>query len=342
MPLKLYPPGTRNNPTCYYAVGRILGKYVEVSTGETNARAARRRADAIAKVIRNDILQQRREAAEAPVAAPPAPTTFATVAADYMAAKGIAEGNERYYIDKLVAELGHLDVAAVTGADIAKAARALYPTHAATTLNRQAYTPAAAILHWAAEVGLRDYVRIRKLREDKPKARRPAPGAIERLVAETEGRQRLLLIMLWAQGWRISEALRITWEDHVRLADMEFDLQVTKARTWKVVQMHPDVFEALAAVPAPERKGRLFPWRDRFAVYRWLKPLCKSLGVTFTPHQARHAFASDLNAAGATDADLVNAGSWTSPKAIARYTEVDRHHARATLAKRGSLKKAEG
>lgn len=337
MPLKLYPPGTRKGNKCYLAIGRIFGRQYEINTHQTNARLARQFAVAFEKAVRDE--RERGDAAAALEGEPePAPATFRQVADDYLAAKGISDGNEKYYVDRLATEIGHLPIADVTTADIARAARALYPEHAAATLNRQAYTPAAAVLHWAAEAGLRDYLRVRKLREDRPKSRRPQPGAIEALIAASEGRQRLLLLILWGQGWRISEALRLTWDEHIRLVDQEFDLHVTKARRWKVIQMHPDVFEALAAIPQAERTGRLFRWHDRFAVYRWLRPLCREVGVTFTPHMARHAFASDLNAAGATAADLTNAGSWTSPKSTARYTEVDRGHARATLAKRGSLK----
>lgn len=333
MPLRLYPPGTRKGNKSYYAIGSILGKQYEINTGKSNARDAERFARDAEKHIRTIAERERSEAAKNIKPQ----QTFRMAAEDYILAKGIDGGNEKYYIEGLIRELGHLVIGEVTGADVGRAARALYPTHANATLNRQAYTPAAAILHWAAENRIRDYIVIKKLCEEKPRSRRPATGTVEKLVREAEGIERLFLLVLWAQGWRVSEPLPLTWEENIRLADQEFDLRVGKARRWKMVQMHPDVFEALAAIPETERTGRLFPWTDRFGVYRWLRPLCKRLGVTFTPHMARHAFASDLNAAGATDADLMNAGSWTSMRAIARYTEVDRNHARATLAKRGTL-----
>lgn len=338
MPLKLYPPGTRKGNRVYYAVGRVLGVQVERALDTTNARTAEQRAKALEHAVRAEVERQRREAAvEAG-----RPATFRDVAADYQTTRGIDGGNEAYYLARLCDVLGDMPVAEVTQADIERAAFRLYPDHKAATRNRQAFTPAARVLHWAAESGLRDYLRVRKLREEKPRSRRPAAGAIESVIAETDGAERLLLTVLWGQGWRITETLAMTWEDNVRLADQEFDMYVRKAKAWKVVQMQADVLEALAAVPEAERTGRLFPWSDRFAVYRWLRPLCRRLGVRFTPHMARHEFASSLNAVGATNASIAAAGSWTSVRSVERYTEVDREEVRDTLGKRGTLGKVMG
>jgi hypothetical protein len=42
-------------------------------------------------------------------------------------------------------------------------------------------------------------------------------------------------------------------------------------------------------VPRAMRIGRVFPWRNRAALYRDLRPLCQEAGVAFTPHCARHS-----------------------------------------------------
>jgi hypothetical protein len=39
-------------------------------------------------------------------------------------------------------------------------------------------------------------------------------------------------------------------------------------------------------------------WRTRSGVYQWLRPLCRRLRVTFTPHMARHHLGKRLNAGG--------------------------------------------
>lgn len=53
---------------------------------------------------------------------------------------------------------------------------------------------------------------------------------------------------------------------------------------------------------APEpivREGWVFPWRTKSGVYAWLRPLRQALGVTFTPHMARHSVGKRHNDAGA-------------------------------------------
>jgi integrase len=107
---------------------------------------------------------------------------------------------------------------------------------------------------------------------------------------------------------------------------------VGKARTEKQLAMHPDVAEALK--PIAQTVGLVFPWKSPAQVYAWLTPLCAELGVKFTPHQARHEFASRMNeVAGATPADLVRLGTWTTTASIERYISPSDAHTRSMLAK---------
>lgn len=109
----------------------------------------------------------------------------------------------------------------------------------------------------------------------------------------------------------------------------ELSLYVQKARTWKTMPMHDDVFLALANREGP-RQERVFPW-TRWQVYHWLAALTERLGVRFTPHMARHEFASVLRAHGATPRDLVDAGTWTSERSTARYDRAPAERARALV-----------
>ena len=59
-------------------------------------------------------------------------------------------------------------------------------------------------------------------------------------------------------------------------------------------------------------------------MYRWLTPLRKRLGIEFTPHMARHTFASELGDRDASSTDLVKLSTWTNEKSVSRYTDVDR------------------
>jgi integrase len=148
------------------------------------------------------------------------------------------------------------------------------------------------------------------------------------LLANTEGLQHLFLATIFRQGWRITETIRLQWDD-VDLQKRVFAIYVAKSDAWKVVPMHDDLLPLYAAVN--DKTGRVFPWYHSTGVYKWLWPLRDKLKVNFTPHMARHEFASTLSEAGASDAAIQAAGSWTSARSVGRYTSVDMDHAREIL-----------
>lgn len=152
------------------------------------------------------------------------------------------------------------------------------------------------------------------------------------MLAATKDHEHVFLAVLSGQGWRVSEAPGLDWEHGVDLRHQVLGLYVGKARRWKTVPMHDLVFEALASLPG-DRKGKVFPWRNRFAVYRRLAPLKNQLGVTFTPHMARHEFGGQLRERSAVNRDLLDVCTWTNPKSVERYTYAGGEHAREVLAR---------
>ena len=317
MGYRLYGPGTRKGNV--HITARIYhgGKEREVSTNTRDEEAARQLAQRIEATMR--LGREPRKA-----------QTFADVADLYLAARGLA-GNDRRYVESLKRAIGTIPIEDVLPMDIAGAANSLYPARKNETKNRQAYAPAAAVLHFAADNRLRDYVVIKKLPESIPENRCSAPGVLAALIANTEADQRRLLTVLRYQGWRITETLGTRWDRHVDLAGRGFQIFISKVPAWKWVPMHEAVFEALCEVPESARTGKVFPWSNRHAVYKWLRPLTTRLGVRFTPHMARHDFGTDLNDADATDADIAQASSWTSAKSTKRYTHVNRDRARKVI-----------
>src|SRR3546814_19001389 len=95
--------------------------------------------------------------------------------------------------------------------------------------------------------------------------------------------------------------------------------------------MADEVLEELATVAVGKRTGKVFRWSSYQSMDYHLKKLCTKLKVTWTPHMARHGFATDLNDAGAPISDIAGAGSWTSEKAVARYITKDVKRTKATL-----------
>jgi integrase len=77
--------------------------------------------------------------------------------------------------------------------------------------------------------------------------------------------------------------------------------------------------------------GRVFPWGSKRAFYRALKPLRQKTGIFFTPHMARHSFATWLHSEGASTKEIMEAGGWRDHKSVMRYTSVDERRVRATI-----------
>ncbi len=142
------------------------------------------------------------------------------------------------------------------------------------------------------------------------------------LLDATEGFQHLFLLLLFKCGPRVTEAVSLVWRQ-IDLARREIWLDETKENKDRVTWMDPELFEAFANHPGPrDEDAKVFPWQDRHDVYDWLRPLTEALGVTFTPHMARHSFATWLRQDGHDRPFIQRAGGWKDAKSAAIYDEV--------------------
>jgi integrase len=329
MRFKLIPPGARKGNRTYYVRGTFGGRRREINTKERNEAAALRFAEALKRSL---------DAASADLER--GQVTFRQAAELYLKAARRSRNEERY-IRKLAAYFGNKLVDRIRHRHIAEAATALYPTASPETQNRQAFTPTASVLHYAADNDLCAWLRIRKLEESDPAPRAAGAHVLGQVIAAAEDPDaRRLLKLLSYQGWRISEALGIEWE-RTDMVARAFQVRVGKARTWKTIPMHPEVYAELQLVPLAQRTGRMFPWRRRERFYPVLDGICKAAGVRFTPHMARHDFATDLNDQDVSTVDIVNAGTWTSTKSVERYIKSHQGRARAVLGRLPTREPAE-
>ena len=111
-----------------------------------------------------------------------------------------------------------------------------------------------------------------------------------------------------------------------------------KGPRWCTFPLHDEVLERLKSVPDEERRGRVFPWGDRHNVYRWLRPLVRELRVTFTPHMARHALGTGLNAQGAGLRTIMGALGHDDVRSSIRYQAAEIEVIRAAAAKTPRLR----
>lgn len=309
----LWPPGTRKRNRFWIWQGRIDGERTEFSTGTANKADAAEFARRAIRRLAEDRRSERERARSAALS-----RTFEEVAGLYQDARQCAE-QDRRFIARLVAVAGDIDIAKIRQADMVPVIRRYYASAANATINRQVYTPFGAIIHWAAGQGWCEYRRVERLRVADTN-RQAAPDDLgPLLLANTDGLQHAYCAILYVQGWRQSDAMRLSWEG-VDLATLTFTTVIPKSGKLKSIPMDPIVRNALANLPG-RREGLIFPWANRDAVRRWWKPLVESLGFPgVTPHQFRHAWGKYARAERATDDDMVEANTWTNRRSPQIYT----------------------
>ncbi len=328
MPYKLFPPG-RRGPT-WYARGTDSGGPFEVATGKILQRDAQRWIE--------EVYLPGRAGRRVPGAGEA--VGFATAARFYKAAKPHLSKQDLDKIDAVAAELGEIDCRSVTHAHLVAAADVLKPGRAAGTRNRWVISPAAAVLHYAAENRWCEWQRIRKFAESRKSNRQPATEATiaalfrhledppEALAPQWQKQgggdpnlpyKKILLAVLYETGLRLGHTLSIEWP-RIFLAEGRIGVDVPKSDELALVPISPALVAMLANLPEEEKTGRLFPWHTSAGVYPWLKRAKKRAGVHYTPHLSRHALATA--AQDIPDKKAAELGVWQDPRSLHRYQAV--------------------
>lgn len=305
------PPGKRKNNRFFLVRGRTPdGREFEVSTRCTDETHARRAA----AIIYARLCEER------PATIQPVAWSFSDACDAYIRWRTPAPADlDR--IERLRTKLGSLPVAQVGQEDLVNVARAHPRQVAGATLNREYVRPFAAVLHYAREAGARGDIRVRAFPERAPDVRVAQRAHVDLLIANAANEdQKLLLQWCWDLGSRISDTLRVMW-DEVDLQNSQVRLTVGKKAGQVVVLPLPrSLIARLANVPV--KRGRVFPWSTKSGVYKWLGPLCKSVGVQFRPHDARRALATEQFDAGADPRMVQELLGHASLKSTLRYRHV--------------------
>lgn len=311
MPLKVRPrKGTAN----LYLRGTVRGIPVDESTGTDDPE--------IAQAIR---IKRESELLHRSVFGEQATVSFLAAAVEYLETP--RSRNQQRYVKRLYQHFGTKPLHAITQEAVDEAARKLYPGASAETVNRQVYTPVVAILHARGE-----HRRFRRPRQKKPRNRFLAMPLAETLVDACGPKGtplRALLVLLFTTGCRISEALRIEWQEHVDLSKRSILLDLSKTGEDGWAPMHEWLFEELASMPG--RVGFVFPWRTRGGADKHRREAIKRLGISFTFHMARHSFATWLRQEGKDLRLVQEAGRWSDIKSVARYSHVEKREVREAV-----------
>lgn len=316
MSLELKPPRAGKTPF-WYVRGTYCGRAVDASTKARDKKAAQRFKEQL----------ERRLATES--AKKFAPATFGIAAQMYKEYRRPSKPFQKS-VDRLAAFLGNDLLTDINLHTLINAANVLSPGTSPATKNRDVLVPASAVLHYAAENNLGPYIRVKKFKEKAPEPRALTKPLAKALMGAAEGPMKLLLVWLFHQGWRISDVLRVTWKD-IDLKEGTVRYHISKTDDWRVMPLHPKVQAILAQQPAAA--GRVFHWGNKSNLYRELRPFCKRLDIRFTPHMARHSFATWLANEGVSPMEIMEAGGWKDHKSVMRYAKLDPTRVRAVIGK---------
>jgi integrase len=326
----LFPPGKRRGYKFWLAVVRVGRESFEIRTGETTKAAAERAARAAGKRLVDELVAEQSRPLKAG-----AVVTFREAADAYLAYRE----NPKVDVQRLAricVQLGQMPISEISGSDLIAAANALMPDAKAASKNREVVRPAATVLHYAADNGTIEWVRVKQFKEARPATRAVSTDIASVLIANADDPDlKLLLIWLFHQGNRISEALSVTWDD-IDLPAATVRVCISKNNLlWRTVTLHPPVVVALGNVV--DQTGPVFRWKTKSGVYKPLRALCAKLGIYFTPHMARHSMATWANAAGIPLRTIMDMGNWLDHKSVIRYTGSDIETVRAASLKMPKL-----
>lgn len=324
MPLKLIPPRKGKSPNW-----TIRGTYLKVAVDRSSG--THRKALA-GKILRGIEAQIERGGFPGPKPAPQQPT-FLSAAIAFMKA-----GRSRRYVARLIEHFGETPLPKIDQAAIDHAAITVYPNVTPCTRNRQVYTPVSSILRHA---GVKLDLKRPKGSKGRtitdyliPQDAAAIIGAAEAFDAELS----LLLKFLLYTGVRLSEALRLRWED-VQLEESAARIGTSKNGDPRMLRLRTDLVEGLAAHKPEEAPGRVFRFhqgghmkhqllRAKLAALglpcparrpkKWKPPAYRFTWVNY--HTFRHTWATWMRIYGGLDLiGLVATNNWRDPRSAARY-----------------------
>jgi len=320
MAYRLIPPQSRKGNRFWTVRGTFQGRRFEASTGKLEKAEAEKWA-----------VQFVSDVAKRGMSGRSPDMTLAEVFAHFADTKFLAAA-EQWRFERLMARFGQYRLAAIDPPTIERFGKEMYPrAEQAASRNRNVATPIASLLHFAAKKKWTEHVVVPKEKEIERNMPAPTEDEMERLISAADGGLRFLLIWLAFHGQRIGHALALEWS-HIDLEARVFRYLDTKAKAERELPIHRLALAGLSAVPVAARKGRVFPYRSRWAVYKDLRKLEVKTGIRFRPHDARRGFARTLEAKGVPTHTTREAGGWKDLRSVGRYIGKSIERVRAATA----------
>lgn len=238
------------------------------------------------------------------------------------------DGKDTRFTIPLLDYFGKWKVSAISGPEIRKAAKILYPKASPATWNRQVITPARAIVNHAADAKRMQKISVTRFKEEKPK--RPA-GSKEWIEAFCIAAKKLnmpetaaVARFMFETATRVSEACRLTWDD-VSLQEGWAYLAKTKTTPRKVFLTRAMVID-LANIRSLHLT-LVFAAANRSTIKKRVDKVINEAGLyRLTSHEfGRHGFATEMIVRNQIDvATTADHGGWKSRRLLMEtYVEGD-------------------
>ncbi|MFN3549603.1 MAG: tyrosine-type recombinase/integrase [Mesorhizobium sp.] len=240
--------------------------------------------------------------------------TFNEAAESYL-----ANGGEARYLPPIVSHFDGRPLRSIFPFDVRQMATTILPGRSAATMNRQAMTPARAVIMHGYDRGWCDLIRLKQFRQEKPARKQPASpvwlGVFCRQ-ADRDGLHHLsaLVIFMAHTGARISEAVELRWPE-VDLGARTALLLKTKTETNSLRYLTDDLVERMRRMEADaDQDDPVFRYRSRHSVSERIAAVCMRAEIPYkSPHLCgRHTFATAAIDAGIDVRTAMDAGGWRS------------------------------
>lgn len=246
-------------------------------------------------------------------------TTFPAIMFSEAADSYVEHGGDSRYLPRIRDHFSGRPLVTIFPFDLKQMALTLYPKALNATRNRQAITPARAVILHGYERGWCNLIRIRKLREQPPKRKKPA--SVTWLHAFTRQCQKdglphlAALVLFMAQtAARVSEAIELRFSE-VDFAHRRVTLLKTKTSTNSQRSLTDDLAFRMQALQVDRDPGaRVFRYSSRYSVNERIKVVCGRAGISYKSSHAcgRHSFATNAIDLGVDIRTAMEAGGWRS------------------------------
>jgi integrase len=246
---------------------------------------------------------------------PAAVLTFARAALEYRKL-----GKNDRFLEKVEDYWKTTLVRDINSGAVRQGAIAMYPKATGATRNRQFVVPTMAVINHAAELDLCPPLKVKRFPEVKTEKVPATLDWVKAFMAHASPHLAALCCFLFLTGTRISDALRVTWQDVDLSAGKVWISQGKLGGDRRRVHMPAMLVAALANIPSNRKPDeQVFPYVSHMsAKYPWANAVKRAGIERLTFHACRHGFATAMLHAGVDPITVAKLGGWKSADHVFR------------------------